>query len=81
MSAAKTDPLPDPSKRDFLYITTGTVGAVGAASFVWPLVDQMNPDASTDGARARKPDSIIVEASKPDDTHGCPPVGRGSGVV
>ena len=47
MSAAKTDTLPDPSKRDFLYITTGTVGAVGAASFVWPLVDQMNPDAST----------------------------------
>ncbi len=47
MSAAKTDTLPDPSKRDFLYITTGTVGAVGTASFVWPLIDQMNPDAST----------------------------------
>ena len=47
MSAAKTDSLTDPSKRDFLYITTATAGAVGAASFVWPLVDQMNPDAST----------------------------------
>ena len=47
MSAAKTDSLPDPSKRDFLYIATSTAGAVGLASFVWPLVDQMNPDAST----------------------------------
>ena len=47
MSAAKTDTLPDPTKRDFLYVATGTVGTVGLASFVWPLVDQMNPDAST----------------------------------
>jgi len=47
VSEAKTDTIPDPSKRDFLYITTATAGAVGAASFVWPLVDQMNPDAST----------------------------------
>lgn len=47
MSAVKTDSLPDPTKRDFLYVATGTAGAVGMASFVWPLVDQMNPDAST----------------------------------
>lgn len=47
MSAAKTDSLNDPSKRDFLYIATGTVGTVGMAAAVWPLVDQMNPDAST----------------------------------
>jgi ubiquinol-cytochrome c reductase iron-sulfur subunit len=36
-----------PSRRDFLYIATGMVGAVGAASLLVPLVDQMNPDAST----------------------------------
>ena len=36
-----------PSRRDFLYLATGAVGAIGAASVVWPLVDQMNPDAST----------------------------------
>ncbi len=47
MSATKTDTLPDPSKRDFLYVATGTAGAIGLASFVWPLIDQMNPDAST----------------------------------
>jgi len=37
---------PDPSRRDFLYIATGAVGAVGAALVAWPLIDQMNPDAA-----------------------------------
>ncbi|MGB6538659.1 MAG: ubiquinol-cytochrome c reductase iron-sulfur subunit [Xanthobacteraceae bacterium] len=36
-----------PSRRDFLYIATATVGAVGAIATLIPLVDQMNPDAST----------------------------------
>jgi len=36
----------DASRRDFLYIATGAVGAVGAAMAVWPFIDQMNPDAS-----------------------------------
>jgi ubiquinol-cytochrome c reductase iron-sulfur subunit len=35
------------TRRDFLYVATGAVGAVGAAATVWPLIDQMNPDAST----------------------------------
>ena len=34
------------TRRNFLYITTGTFTAAGAASLVWPFVDQMNPDAS-----------------------------------
>jgi ubiquinol-cytochrome c reductase iron-sulfur subunit len=37
----------EPSRRDFLYIATATVGAVGAAACLVPLIDQMNPDAST----------------------------------
>ncbi len=37
----------EPSRRDFLYIATAAVGAVGAAAVLVPLVDQMNPDAST----------------------------------
>jgi len=36
----------DSSRRDFLYIATGAVGAVGAAMAIWPFIDQMNPDAS-----------------------------------
>jgi ubiquinol-cytochrome c reductase iron-sulfur subunit len=35
------------TRRDFLFIATATVGAVGAAAALVPLVDQMNPDAST----------------------------------
>ena len=33
----------DANRRDFLYVAAGGLGAVGAAGFVWPLVDQMNP--------------------------------------
>ena len=36
----------DENRRDFLYIATGAVGAVGAASLALPLIDQMNPSAS-----------------------------------
>jgi ubiquinol-cytochrome c reductase iron-sulfur subunit len=35
------------SRRDFLYIATGTVGAVGVASAIWPFVSQLQPDADT----------------------------------
>lgn len=34
------------TRRDFLYLATGAFAAVGAANIVWPLIDQMNPDAS-----------------------------------
>ncbi|WP_064684354.1 ubiquinol-cytochrome c reductase iron-sulfur subunit [Rhizobium bangladeshense] len=37
----------EPTRRDFLYLTTGMAGAVGAAAFAWPFIDQMRPDAST----------------------------------
>jgi ubiquinol-cytochrome c reductase iron-sulfur subunit len=42
----------EPTRRDFLYIATGTVGAVGAAAVAWPMISQMNPDASTIAAGA-----------------------------
>jgi ubiquinol-cytochrome c reductase iron-sulfur subunit len=41
-----------PTRRDFLYVATGAVAAVGAAATVWPLVAQMNPDAATIAAGA-----------------------------
>src|SRR5690606_8985965 len=34
------------TRRDFLYIATGAVGAVGVAGAAWPLIHQLNPDAS-----------------------------------
>jgi len=39
--------IESPNRRDFLFLATGAVGAVGAAAVVWPLIDQINPDAST----------------------------------
>jgi len=36
-----------PTRRDFIFVATGAVGAVGAAAVVWPLINQLNPDAST----------------------------------
>ncbi len=38
---------PEATRRDFHFIATATVGAVGAAATLVPLIDQMNPDAST----------------------------------
>ncbi len=43
MTAGHAD---EPTRRDFLYIATGAVGAVGAAAAAWPFIHQMNPDAS-----------------------------------
>ena len=36
-----------PPRRDFLYLMTGSVAAVGVAAVAWPFIDQMNPDAAT----------------------------------
>ena len=49
MSIAVAEP---PNRRDFLYIATGVVGAVGVGALMWPLIDEMNPDQS-----------IVAEAS------------------
>ena len=35
----------DESRRDFLVMAAGAMGAVGVGSFAWPLIDQMNPSA------------------------------------
>ena len=37
----------EPSRRDILYVATGVAAAGAAAGMVWPLIAQMNPDAST----------------------------------
>jgi ubiquinol-cytochrome c reductase iron-sulfur subunit len=42
----------EPTRRDFLYVATATVGAVGLGALLVPLIEQMNPDASTIAAGA-----------------------------
>ena len=52
MTTTATMSSGEPTRRDFLYVATGSVAAVGAAAAVVPLVAQMNPDASTIAAGA-----------------------------
>ena len=42
----------EPTRRDFLYIATGAVGAIGVGATLVPLIAQMPPDASTIAAGA-----------------------------
>jgi len=37
----------EPTRRDFLYIATAVIAAVGGVATLVPLIAQMNPDAST----------------------------------
>jgi ubiquinol-cytochrome c reductase iron-sulfur subunit len=40
-------PTAETSRRDILFIATGAAAATAAGAAVWPLIQQMNPDAST----------------------------------
>jgi len=33
------------TRRDFLYLATASLAAIGTASFIWPFIDSMNPSA------------------------------------
>lgn len=44
-SAPAIHPQEGGTRRDFLLITTATIGAVGAALAAWPFIDSMNPAA------------------------------------
>ncbi len=61
MAAKKSPGTPEPTRRDFLYIATGTMGAVGAAAVAWPLVRQMAPDASTRALASIEVDVSSIE--------------------
>ena len=53
-----------PERRDFLFTASYAVGAVGVAAVVWPLVDQMNPDASVKALASTEVDVSSVEPGK-----------------
>ncbi|MGD9866786.1 MAG: ubiquinol-cytochrome c reductase iron-sulfur subunit [Hyphomicrobiales bacterium] len=36
----------EPTRRDFVTIAAGSFAAIGGAAMLWPMIDQMNPDAS-----------------------------------
>ncbi|MEL6111292.1 MAG: ubiquinol-cytochrome c reductase iron-sulfur subunit [Pseudomonadota bacterium] len=54
----------EPGRRDFIHLLAGSVAAVGAAGVVWPLVQQMNPDASVLALSSTEVDlSAVAEGS------------------
>ena len=50
--AATNEHAPEATRRDFIYLATGAVGAVGTAAAIWPFISQMNPDKATIAAGA-----------------------------
>ena len=61
MAAKKKPGTPEPTRRDFLYIATGAMGAVGAGAVAWPLINQMSPDASTRALASIEVDVSSIE--------------------
>ncbi|MHB8886129.1 MAG: ubiquinol-cytochrome c reductase iron-sulfur subunit [Methylovirgula sp.] len=47
LNVASDGSATQPTRRDFLYLATGAMGLVAAGATMVPLIDQMNPDAST----------------------------------
>ena len=50
-----------PNRRDFILTATTAAGAVGIGAAVWPLVDQMNPDASVKALASTEVDISSVQ--------------------
>ena len=48
-------------RRDFIFTASYTLGAVGVGASVWPLIDQMNPDASVKALASTEVDVSGIE--------------------
>ena len=46
VAASGTVPA-ESTRRDFLYLAAAGLGAIGAASFAWPVIDSLAPAADT----------------------------------
>ena len=64
MTDAQPPVSEEPTRRDFLYLATGAFAAVGAANVVWPLIDQMNPDASVKALASLEVDLSAIETGQ-----------------
>ena len=54
----------EPNRRAFLHLTTGAFAVIGAANVAWPLIDQMNPDASMRALASIEIDLDAVEVGQ-----------------
>ncbi len=62
-TAPEGDDPAEPSRRDFLYVFTGTFATIGALAAVWPLIDQMEPSA--DIIAAGSPVTVDLSSVEP----------------
>ena len=51
-------------RRDFLFTASYALGAVGVGAAVWPLIDQMNPDASVKALATTEVDISNISLGK-----------------
>ena len=58
------EPDDEPTRRDVILIAASGFAAIGAAAALWPLLDQMNPDASTLSMATTEVDVSHVEAGQ-----------------
>jgi len=49
------------TRRDFLYLAAGALGAVGTGIAVWPLIDSMNPSAEVLALATTEVDLFPIE--------------------
>ncbi|MGE4313211.1 MAG: ubiquinol-cytochrome c reductase iron-sulfur subunit [Pseudobdellovibrionaceae bacterium] len=59
-----THPEEGQTRRDFLYLTAASMGAVAVGSVAWPLIDQMNPAADTLALSTTEVDLSKVEVGQ-----------------
>ena len=59
-----SDHSEQPTRRDFLYVATGTFSVIGATFTAWPLVDQMNPDRSVLALASTEVDLAGIDAGQ-----------------
>src|SRR3546814_18872720 len=52
------------TRRDFLYLATAAVGAVGVASAIWPFIAQMNPSADVLALSSTEVDISPIEVGQ-----------------
>ena len=57
-------PGEDESRRDFLYLATGAMTAVGAAAVAWPMIDNMNPSADVLALSSTEVDLSPIEVGQ-----------------
>ena len=48
-------------RRDFIFTASYALGVVGVGATVWPLIDQMNPDASVKALASTEVDVSTIE--------------------